>query len=434
MMSDALLLAPYAVGLSLIWGVVAALRRRGERRVLTAESEARDAGLTEPASLHPVIDEALCIGCGACVTACPEGRILGLVDGRARIVEPTLCIGHGACAAACPVGGIELVFGTEKRGLDIPHIGSDFQTNVPGVYIAGELGGMGLIRSAVEQGRQAMAEIARARRPHDLPLDVIIVGAGPAGISASIAAKAAGLRYLTLEQENLGGTVSHFPRGKLVMTAPAKLPLVGTVRFREISKESLMAFWEDVVVEHDLDIRYETRVDAVEPTGEGFLVSSTGGDYQAAMVLLAIGRRGTPRRLGVPGEDLAKVVYRLVDPEQYRGQRVLVVGGGDSAIEAACTLAGEHGTQVALSYRGDAFARAKRKNRERIAALEADGRVEVLLGSTVTEIAPDRVRLGGAGKELERGNDAVIVCAGGILPTGFVTSIGVEVETKHGTR
>lgn len=435
MMSDALLLAPYALGLSLIWGGFAAVRKWREAGVLRAETEAIASGLTEPSSLHPVIDPEICIGCGACVSACPEGRILGLVGGKARLVEPTQCIGHGACAASCPVDGIELVFGTAKRGIDLPNVGPDFQTNVPGVYIAGELGGMGLIRNAVEQGRQAMEEIAGSgRRGGALALDVVIVGAGPAGIAASLAAKAAGLRYVTVEQETLGGTVAHFPRGKLVMTAPAKLPLVGPVKFREIGKEALMQFWEGVVRDHDLDIRYDTRVDAVEPIGSGFRVVCPEQTFEAASVLLAIGRRGTPRRLGVEGEDLGKVVYRLIDPEQYRGQRVLVVGGGDSAIEAACSVAEEPETNVCLSYRGEAFARAKKKNRERIEALEQTGRIEVLFQSTVSLITPDRVALDQCGTSLERGNDAVIVCTGGVLPTRFVKSIGIEMETKYGTR
>jgi len=434
-MRDLLLLAPYGLALGLVWWVIGVFRARGENRARQAEEEAKASGMTEPASLHPVIDDALCIGCGACVTACPEGRILGLVDGKARLVEPTSCIGHGACAAACPVGGIGLVFGTERRGIDIPQVGSDFQTNVPGIYIAGELGGMGLIRNAVEQGRQAMEEIARSvKHRGDHPLDVVIVGAGPAGIASSLAAKEAGLRYITLDQESLGGTVAHFPRGKLVMTAPARLPIVGPVRFREISKEDLMSFWEGVVAEQGLEISYETRVETITPQDRGFRVAAGGRTFDTACVLLAIGRRGTPRKLDVPGEHRSKVAYRVIDPAQYRDKSVLVVGGGDSAIEAACDIAEQPDTKVAISYRGDAFSRAKAKNRDRIAMLSDGGRIATLLGSTVISIDEETVHLAHAGREVTLKNDAVIVCAGGILPTGFLKDIGIEVETKHGAR
>lgn len=432
-MTDVSLIALYTLPLLCLWAVFAARRAVRNRKVLATSREASEAGLTEPASLHPVIDDNICIGCAACVTACPEGEILGLVSGKARLIEPTRCIGHGACAAACPVGGIQLVFGTEKRGVDIPNVAPDFQTNVPGIYIAGELGGMGLIRNAIEQGRQAMEHIAKAtRRGAGLPLDVLIVGAGPSGISAALAAKKAGLKFKIVDQDTLGGTVSHFPRGKLVMTAPAELPLVGKVKFREVSKEKLLDFWQDVVRDNKLEILTGHRVDAIEPISSGFSVTTTQGEFQTAAVLLCIGRRGTPRKLGVPGEEQTKVVYRLIDAAQYRDMKVLVVGGGDSAIEAATTIAEEPGTTVTISYRSEGFSRAKAKNRQKLEELQSQGRLDVQLSSTVAEIKPDKVLLQRGSEILERANDAVIICAGGILPTGFLKSIGIEVETKHG--
>jgi thioredoxin reductase len=332
------------------------------------------------------------------------------------------------------VGAISLVFGTETRGVEIPLLSPSFETSVPGLFIAGELGGMGLIRNAIEQGRQAVEAVRRLEGIGRADgLDLLIVGAGPAGFSASLAAQQHGLRALTLEQETLGGTVAHYPRGKIVMTAPVELPLYGRLRLRETSKEALLGLWQEVERRTRPRIRYEERVEKIDRHPGGFEVATSRGRHRARAVLLAIGRRGTPRKLGVPGEELAKVVYRLLDPEQYRGRRVLVVGGGDSALEAAVALAEQPGTAVALAYRGSAFSRARPANRARVERAAAGGRLEVLLGADVTRIEPAAVHLrcGGAARSLA--NDAVIVCAGGILPSAFLASIGVAVEAKYGT-
>jgi len=422
----------FPIGLTL-WGYHA-LQRGRQRRSLETLAQARSAGLTEPASLHPVIDATRCVGCGSCVSACPEGNVIGLIDRKAALINPTHCIGHGACRSACPMEAITLVFGTETRGVDIPLVGPDFQTNVPGVFIAGELGGMGLIRNAIEQGRQALEAIRRlGGMGAGDRLDVVIVGAGPACIAASLGALQHKLRFVTVEQESLGGTVAHFPRGKLVMTAPATLPLIGTVRFKETTKEALLGFWEEVVARTGLKIRYQERVEEILAQDDAFLVKTNRDSYRTRAVLLAIGRRGTPRKLGVPGEELDKVVYRLIDPEQYRGRQVLVVGGGDSALEAAASIAEQPGTQVTLSYRSEAFSRAKEKNRARIAAAEHGGRLRVIFKSTVQEIRPRQVILDHEGERIELANDAVIVSAGGELPTPFLKRIGIQVDTKHGT-
>lgn len=391
-------------------------------------------GLIEPPSLHPVIDPLRCIGCAACEAACPESGVLGIIKGKARLVGPSHCIGHGACREACPVEAITLVFGTEKRGVDIPRVDPTFQSDVPGIFIAGELGGMGLIRNAIEQGRQAIESIRRldglGRKDR---LDLVIVGAGPAGFAASLAAMYYKLRFLTLEQESLGGTVSHYPRGKLVMTAPAKLPLVGRMKFTETTKEELLDFWTGACKKTGLKPKFRERVDGVERSRDGFVVKTNQSQYACRAVLLAIGRRGTPRKLGVPGEDLPKVVYRLIDPAQYRGKRVLVVGGGDSALEAATSIADEAGTTVTLSYRSAAFGRAKEKNRKRVQEAEARGRLKVLLNSNVKQIGKHYVGIEQEGRVFEIENDAVIVSAGGILPTPFLKEMGITVETKYGT-
>src|ERR1019366_1976737 len=183
------LLILYALPLAVVWIVYLGRRKKAEGRSISRRQAAAEAGLLEPPTLHPEIDPASCIGCGACVRACPEGEILGLINGKAMLVEPSECIGHGACRAACPSDAIRLDFGTAQRGVDIPHVGPDFQTNIPGVFIAGELGGMGLIRNAIEQGRQAIDSV-RALNGLGRPNvhDVVIVGGGPAGFAASLAA------------------------------------------------------------------------------------------------------------------------------------------------------------------------------------------------------------------------------------------------------
>jgi thioredoxin reductase len=326
-----------------------------------------------------------------------------------------------------------LVFGTERRGLDIPVLKPNFESNVPGIFVAGELGGMGLIKNALTQGRQALEAIAKMRTKQAGALDVLIVGAGPAGLAASLAAQKMGLTYQTVEQDSLGGAVFQYPRGKLVMTAPVELPIIGKVQFRNTSKEELLKFWTQACTGNGLKIRYQERLESMEKKDGAFHVRTSTQRYVAAAVLLAIGRRGTPRKLGVPGEELPKVVYRLIDPEQYRGRQVIVVGGGDSALEAAASIAELGDTEVCLSYRGEAFQRAKQRNRQRVDAASAAGRLKVLLNSQIREIRADEVLVTHSGKELRLRNDSVIVSAGGILPNDFLKSIGIDVETKFGT-
>jgi len=426
--SALLYLVPLLAVLAVYWF------RRGRAQSVHVEQlrESHEAGLSEPVSLHPVIDPNRCIGSSACVSACPESAI-GVIRGKAQLVDPAACIGHGACAAACPMEAIRLVFGTERRGIDIPSVKPNFETNVPGLFIAGELGGMGLIRKAVEQGRQAMDTI-RGRRRGGQEFDAVIVGAGPAGLSAGLGAIQHKLRYVLLEQEgSLGGTVYHYPRNKIAMTAPVKLPLFGKMKFNEVSKEALLAFWQDIVKRSSLRIRFNEPMQSIERSGGGFVVKTPRGAYQAGAVLLAVGRRGSPRKLGVPGEEQSKVVYRLVDAEQYRGRRVLVVGGGDSALEAALALAEQPGTKVALSYRGKAFDRVKPKNRERLQQAAAAKRLQVLLESQVESIGARDVAMRANGRELKLPNDAVIVCAGGVLPIDLLKKVGIAFEEKRGT-
>jgi len=396
---------------------------------------AKEEGLFEPVSLYPHIDLTLCIGSGACITACPEKDILGIVDGVATVINTSNCIGHGACFHACPVEAITLRIGTESRGVDLPHVSEDYETNIKGMYIAGELGGMGLIKNSVEQGQQAMENIAAAKKPSkEGVLDVVIIGAGPAGISATLEAKKQGLTSITLEQDSLGGTVYTFPRSKIVMTAPMDLPLYGKAKLYDTSKDELLQLWKKVISEHDLEILENTKVESIVPIeNEVFkIITNTGQEYLCNQVLLSIGRRGTPRKLGIPGEDAENVAYRLLEPENINGKKIVVVGGGDSAIESALLLTDNN--EVTLSYRKDQFARLKPKNKEKIKAAIEDGSIAIKFNSNLVSIGPKSVlvNFSETDESHEFENDLVYIFAGGELPTKFLQDAGIEVAKRFG--
>jgi thioredoxin reductase/NAD-dependent dihydropyrimidine dehydrogenase PreA subunit len=426
-------LVTLALALNLFW------RKREQGRTETGRRELESLqvmGDIVPASIHPVIDPIRCIGSGACVYACPEKSVLTVVNGRGVLTNPLGCIGHGACADACPVQAITLVFGTAKRGLELPDVDPDFQTNQPGVYIVGELGGMGLIRNAVSQGRQAADHIvAGDRRAAGEALDALVVGAGPAGTAATLRLMEAGLRVLLLEREAFGGTITHYPRAKVVMTGFLDFPMYGRVSKRKMSKEQLVALWEDIREKTGLKVAVGELVEKIEPAeDDSWLVSSTGGVFKTANVLLALGRRGSPRKLDVPGEEQSKVVYRVIEPEVFQGQHVLVVGGGNAAVESAFALVdGGSCTSVTISYRKNSFARCRQPNRKRIEAEMEAGRLTALMGTQVEEIFEDRVTLRDAsGEQSSIQNDAVVIQVGGTAPTALLQDVGIEIVTKYG--
>jgi len=409
--------------------------RQKSKRAHTKLDHAIKTGRDQPISLHPYINPDSCIGSGACVKACPEKDVLGLINNRGKLINPSSCIGHGLCQAACPVDAIDLVIGTEKKGVDIPHISGRFETNVQGIYIAGELGGMGLIRNAVEQGRQAVKFLAEGidENTNKGEYDLLIVGAGPAGISASLQAKKENLKFITIDQDGLGGTILNYPRKKLVMTYPMDLPVYGRVKVREIFKEDLLALFRDVFDKTDVSVHSGIKVDSITGKDGDFSVVTKDKIYSTKKVLLAIGRRGTPRKLNVPGEETSKVAYKLGDADDYKGN-ILVVGGGDSAVEAATALGNNKGNRVTLSYRGDTIYRIKEGNKDKLDDARLRGSVKLLYNSNVKEIREKEVILVQKEKMIELENDYVFIMVGGELPTEFLKNIGINFSRKFGEK
>jgi len=410
--------------------------RRKEKEARKKLEEAKISGLVEAYGLHPKIKIDLCIGCGSCVKACPEGDVLDVVDGKATVINGVKCVGHGLCAEACPVGAIELTLGSPSMIVEVPEVDENYQTNIPGLFIVGELGGIGLIRNAVKQAVICVNYIAKSRpqATHDDEYDVIIVGAGPAGLTASLACIEKGLKYVTLEQEeDIGGSILHYPRHKIVMTFPVEIPLHGKFKFYEVPKESLYEFWLEMVRRYKVNLKLGSKVVDVKIENSSFSVLTEKGEkFTGKNVILALGRRGSPRKLGVPGENLGKVAYKLIEAENYNNCNVLIVGGGDSAIEASIALANQVNNNVTISYRGESFKRIKPKNRERIEQYVKSGKVKVIYNSNVKEIKEKSVVLETPDGIIELKNDYVFIFIGGTLPYELLKSIGVRIKQVRG--
>lgn len=424
-------------GFALILGLAVLLQWLKHRRREAAAIEAtRKSGLhpaVGPRAQHPHIDIDWCIGCGSCVTACPEGDVLQVLGGKAALVNGHKCIGHGLCAEACPTGAITIVMASPSMTGDLPRLTPQFESTVQNLFIAGELSGLALIKNAVNQGRDVVDHIVarlpalRNRRPVEGPAaDVIIIGAGPAGLSAALRAREKGLSYFCLEAEDFGGTVANYPRQKLVMTSPVELPVFGKFKKLEISKEELLETWKGAAKKAGLEVRTRERVEGITRDESGRFVVKTGqGEYRGQAVVMAIGRRGTPRKLDVPGEGLPQVMYSLLDAEAYTNNRIVIIGGGDSAIEAAMGLAIQPGNQVVISYRRNEFTRLKDRNEKRLAECLQDGTVKTMMSSQPVEVRKDAVVLKVGEETRVVPADYVWIFAGGTPPREFLEKIGV---------
>src|SRR6266404_1986919 len=323
-----------------------------------------------PQAQHPHIDNVWCIGCAICTHVCPEGDVLAMLGGKAVLVNGYKCIGHSLCAEACPVGAITMVMASPSMSANVPFLTPDYETSIQNMFIVGEL----------------------------------------------------------------GGTVAKYPRQKLVMTSPVNFPMYGKFNKLQLSKEELLAFWEKVRQRSDFKVRMGEKVEEIKKEPDGiFTVVTAKGQHRSHTVILGLGKAGIPLKLGVKGEELPKVMYRLLEADHYINKKILVVGGGDSAVEAAMGLASQVGNQVTLSYRKDCFSRIKERNTQRVEEFKRTGKMKVVFNSNPVEFKPDSVLLDVQGKVEEIPNDFVWIFAGGVPPTAFLKKIGIDFGTRDVT-
>jgi thioredoxin reductase len=415
-----------AIGLATTLVVRAWAGRRRRRR----EQARPDVAPPERVRL-PQIDASTCIGCAACVDACPYD-VLEIRDYVARVARPDDCCGLVLCEQRCPNGSL-VVADVAARG-DRLALDADLQSqDVPGLYVVGDLTGLPLIRNAINQGAHAMraaaAAIARGGGGNGGQYDVVVIGAGPAGLSAALEAQAHGLRVLVLEQGSVAESIRSFPRGKLVFDQPLSIPLIGDLWLAESTKEELLGHWLRIVRARALPIAEGHRVTAVVRAASGFVVhavheGNTLG-FAAAKVVVAIGKRGTPRRLPVPIPDAAvdRVHYHLADARSLAGQRIVVVGLGDVAMEAAIALCHQPGTTVTVVHRGGGFSRGKARNVAEIERLAAAGRLSLVLGAEIVRVEPGLVQLGPTPAALPF--DRLLVLIGAVPPWDTLAAMGI---------
>ena len=317
-----------------------------------------------------------------------------------------------------------------------PVVGRNFESNVPGVYIIGDLAGAPVVKLAMEQGHRVAQHIAAQPDARNTPgegWDVIVAGAGAAGLNAALELQEAGLRVLVLEKNKIANTIENFPEGKWVYAEPDTVPPKGKLWLDGARKEDLLARWHAIIRDHRLDVRTEEGVEGLTRRPDGCLeVKTPRNRYAARRVILATGQRGNPRKLGVPGEDREEVYHRLYSPKLYRNEDILVVGGGNSAVEAALTLA--EANRVTLSYRGSEFRRLFADNARKLREAVAAGRVRLLLNSRVKRFEEGEcvLEVEEGGRRLERrvpyGHAFVLI--GAELPAAFLRSLGIRLENE----
>jgi thioredoxin reductase/ferredoxin len=389
--------------------------------------------------IHDINDDR-CTGCDACVAVCPT-NVLDLIANKSRVVRFEDCIQCEACMFACPTEALVMFpEGEQPPPLKIPEVDEFFQTAVAGQYLIGEVAGKPLVKNAANLGRAVVEHMVRmglrpsAGQGGEGMVDVAIVGSGPGGLSAAMTCIQKGLSYVVFEKEQIvASTIVHYPKGKLVMTEPYDTQNLSFLPVFDSSKEELIPVWEQLIESVGLAIRRGESVETVQAApGGAFEIRTTVNAYRAQRVVLSIGTRGKPRTLRVPGENLPKVFSLLDDPEEWRGKDVLVVGGGDSACEAAMALA-DAGAAVTMSYRGKGLQRAAQKNRLGIERYAAEGRIAVELGSQVVQFDPDSVTLAlGDGTQQRYPNDAAFVLIGADPPVQWLERLGVHfVERPH---
>src|SRR6202165_598460 len=409
-------LITFAIAATITLFFVIIYMRKLKKRDARAQEAAKKGQLFSegPKSQHSHIDTNNCIGCGTCTLVCPEGDVLAMIAGKAVIVNGHKCIGHALCAEACPVGAITMVMASPSMGADMPYLTPEYETSVPNLFIVGELGGLALIKNAINQGRDCVDTIVtripglRKGKSNSDVLDALIVGAGPGGISASLRAIERKLKYLTVDESEVGGTGAKYPRQKLVLTSPVELPIYGKFKKTELSKEDLLAIWSEILKKVEFKFRKGEKVEDIKKGEDGvFTITTTKGQHRAHAVVLALGKGGIPRKLGVKGEELPKVMYRLIEADHYVNKKILVVGGGDSAIEAAMGLSHQVGNQVTLSYRKECFSRLKDRNEKRIQECIQKGKLNVIFNSMPLEFKQTSVVLDVNGKSHEIPNDFV---------------------------